>query len=454
MIGNSSNSSLSQYPWPNDSTTLKTSDQIASDVLFEDVDGDQFREAVFLSTPQFSSADLAETPLILRLVNSADFREQINLANLQTRPHPLIKMVLVDIDRQERSAKELIYISQDLLSMVAVSLDRTTLGEERFKHTLVSPLDLQKHKAITTRPLGWDLILQIGGNNLVITPEGDVSLESSTTPINGDWTPWSDPSSCSKVCGDGKITYYRVCSNPVPRNGGNYCSGSPYSQTNCRLRDCVQADCGEGEIFNDVTKNCVRDPDWVDPDGEGGGGGGSRDPLNPFPQPPSGSVCPQGKQWDPFMYRCYTPYFLNNIRITYVERLWFSRDEGGPRDITHTYRLSLSHPKAVGMSAKETAGEYCRFRGYSGVLTYGTENFNVGTENKNTFILCNIATNGMYYGRGGCPVGSYIVSFAYREGSRLIQHQDNENMNYLKWVTCRRDDGTLPLVAPGAPASQ
>uniref|UniRef100_A0AC35G3W0 Peptidase M12B domain-containing protein n=1 Tax=Panagrolaimus sp. PS1159 TaxID=55785 RepID=A0AC35G3W0_9BILA len=51
----------------------------------------------------------------------------------------------------------------------------------------------------------------------------------------GNWSPWSDWSSCSKDCGSsGHQIRNRMCSNPLPSNRGSYCLGYSFDQRSCQ----------------------------------------------------------------------------------------------------------------------------------------------------------------------------------------------------------------------------
>ena len=41
--------------------------------------------------------------------------------------------------------------------------------------------------------------------------------------VHGIWADWSDWSVCSLTCGKGKQSRTRVCSNPAPQFGGDFC---------------------------------------------------------------------------------------------------------------------------------------------------------------------------------------------------------------------------------------
>nr|XP_022321026.1 coadhesin-like isoform X3 [Crassostrea virginica] len=61
---------------------------------------------------------------------------------------------------------------------------------------------------------------------------------SSPAPVNGGWTPWTDSGSCSVTCGKGSIFRLRFCTNPRPQHGGKNCQGVPYERQECQKTPC------------------------------------------------------------------------------------------------------------------------------------------------------------------------------------------------------------------------
>ncbi|XP_053386636.1 SCO-spondin-like [Mercenaria mercenaria] len=56
--------------------------------------------------------------------------------------------------------------------------------------------------------------------------------------IDGNWSNWSQFTSCGSVCGDGYTWRYRTCSNPAPQNGGKNCTGSSEQRLACNNGPC------------------------------------------------------------------------------------------------------------------------------------------------------------------------------------------------------------------------
>ena len=64
--------------------------------------------------------------------------------------------------------------------------------------------------------------------------------ETRLCPINGNWSEWTNWSSCSASCGLGKMHRVRFCSNPSPLYGGLDCSGQRVEETACSLVSCFE----------------------------------------------------------------------------------------------------------------------------------------------------------------------------------------------------------------------
>ena len=58
------------------------------------------------------------------------------------------------------------------------------------------------------------------------------------SPVDGQWSDWSVPSTCSVTCGTGTRTKTRTCDNPAPAHGGAQCIGSSDETEACQEVDC------------------------------------------------------------------------------------------------------------------------------------------------------------------------------------------------------------------------
>ena len=61
---------------------------------------------------------------------------------------------------------------------------------------------------------------------------------TSTGPVNGTWSQWSQFTLCSKTCGGGVRTRTRSCNNPPSLRGGLPCVGLPVDCEDCNENAC------------------------------------------------------------------------------------------------------------------------------------------------------------------------------------------------------------------------
>lgn len=59
-------------------------------------------------------------------------------------------------------------------------------------------------------------------------------------PQDGDWGEWDEWSSCSVPCGGGFKRRFRKCTSPVPKNGGQFCSGNDMEVEECNKHECTE----------------------------------------------------------------------------------------------------------------------------------------------------------------------------------------------------------------------
>ncbi|KAL9889384.1 ADAM metallopeptidase with thrombospondin type 1 motif A isoform 2-T2 [Glossina fuscipes fuscipes] len=56
--------------------------------------------------------------------------------------------------------------------------------------------------------------------------------------INGGWGSWTPFTPCSLTCGGGVQESQRECNNPLPKNGGKYCTGARKKYRSCNTQNC------------------------------------------------------------------------------------------------------------------------------------------------------------------------------------------------------------------------
>ena len=100
-----------------------------------------------------------------------------------------------------------------------------------------------------------------GGKNCShLGPRVDVeSCNSHPCPIHGGYTSWSDFSNCTKTCDNGTRQRTRNCTNPEPRFGGRNCShfGPAVVVTRCNAHPCpIHGDYSQWSNFSTCSRSC------------------------------------------------------------------------------------------------------------------------------------------------------------------------------------------------------
>lgn len=70
-----------------------------------------------------------------------------------------------------------------------------------------------------------------------------VSLQAylkNSSIVDGGWSDWSNWTECSRTCGGGVRSSFRVCNSPEPRNGGAYCLGQRQRYESCHVHSCPE----------------------------------------------------------------------------------------------------------------------------------------------------------------------------------------------------------------------
>ncbi|XP_062577388.1 coadhesin-like isoform X1 [Saccostrea cucullata] len=69
----------------------------------------------------------------------------------------------------------------------------------------------------------------------------DVEMRSCFKPcaVHGSWGSWSGRKLCSVTCGNGSEAYHRSCDNPAPNHGGRQCVGQSTKLVPCRALPCA-----------------------------------------------------------------------------------------------------------------------------------------------------------------------------------------------------------------------
>lgn len=53
--------------------------------------------------------------------------------------------------------------------------------------------------------------------------------------VDGGWSEWAEFGPCdAPKCGNGTKTFKRICSNPEPENGGQFCTGISVKYKKCQ----------------------------------------------------------------------------------------------------------------------------------------------------------------------------------------------------------------------------
>ncbi|KAG7271849.1 hypothetical protein CRUP_023759 [Coryphaenoides rupestris] len=97
---------------------------------------------------------------------------------------------------------------------------------------------LQKRKrSCLNRDFGGDT-WPVGNSCLGPALEDQSCKYLPNCPVNGSWGTWAPFGACSSSCGEGLQLLTRLCDNPAPQYGGQYCQGTS-TQSTCTAHGAV-----------------------------------------------------------------------------------------------------------------------------------------------------------------------------------------------------------------------
>ncbi|KAM4026917.1 LOW QUALITY PROTEIN: SCO-spondin-like [Anomaloglossus baeobatrachus] len=84
-------------------------------------------------------------------------------------------------------------------------------------------------------------------------------------PEIGNWSAWSSWTDCTKTCGEGVRLRTRICNNPSPIGGGDYCEGLSNEVEPCQLWPCPVMNCSAvaGSVYSSCGPSCPETCDEV-----------------------------------------------------------------------------------------------------------------------------------------------------------------------------------------------
>uniref|UniRef100_A0A4W3JWV4 Hemicentin 1 n=1 Tax=Callorhinchus milii TaxID=7868 RepID=A0A4W3JWV4_CALMI len=92
---------------------------------------------------------------------------------------------------------------------------------------------VQKRRRLCTNPLPAN-----GGRPCQGASEEGRGCQAKPCPVDGNWSEWGQWEECSRTCGQGNRMRTRVCSNPPMQYGGKPCEGKTVETIMCNNRPC------------------------------------------------------------------------------------------------------------------------------------------------------------------------------------------------------------------------
>ena len=84
------------------------------------------------------------------------------------------------------------------------------------------------------------------------------NCNSQRCPVHGNWSAWSNWSSCSTTCSRGVKVRQRQCDNPSPLHGGHPCQGRPSELKDCFVEHCpVRGNWGSWTKWSACSVTCA-----------------------------------------------------------------------------------------------------------------------------------------------------------------------------------------------------
>merc|ERR1712071_571889 len=139
-------------------------------------------------------------------------------------------------------------------------------GKQNYTRTCTAPKPAHGGKQNYTRTCTAPKPAHGGNNCTGSTEKSEYCNTSIKCPVNGNWTTWSNSTSCSATCGTETQTFIRSCTNPAPAHGGSNCTGSASVTDTCNKPLVLMTTYGEPYSLNSFYANiCGKTGYFGDP---------------------------------------------------------------------------------------------------------------------------------------------------------------------------------------------